>query len=218
MPAARTELPENRGGCVVSSLLIRKQKKKADENPPFRGAGDENRTHNHSLGSCCFATKLHLRIGDENLPFPRCRFVRGKTTAARACLRLAPNSQPQLACCFATKLHLRIGDENLPFSRCRFVRGKRWRQERACGPHRTHNHSLPVVLPLNYTCELVMRICLSRVAALFGEKRQRQERACGPHRTHNHSLLVVLPRNKVCKTRSFSACVPYYSTLRRKSK
>ena len=26
-----------------------------------------------------------------------------------------------------------------------------------------------VVLPLNYTCELVMRICLSRVAALFGE-------------------------------------------------
>ena len=24
------------------------------------GAGDENRTHNHSLGSCCFATKLHL--------------------------------------------------------------------------------------------------------------------------------------------------------------
>ena len=26
-----------------------------------------------------------------------------------------------------------------------------------------------VVLPQNYTCELVMRICLSRVAALFGE-------------------------------------------------
>ena len=28
---------------------------------PF-GAGDENRTHNHSLGSCCFATKLHLHV------------------------------------------------------------------------------------------------------------------------------------------------------------
>ena len=27
------------------------------------GANDGNRTHNHSLGSCCFTTKLHSRLG-----------------------------------------------------------------------------------------------------------------------------------------------------------
>ena len=38
------------------------RKKRPAQNASQIGAGDENRTHNHSLGSCCFATKLHLRL------------------------------------------------------------------------------------------------------------------------------------------------------------
>ncbi len=47
---------------VLSRYIFPKEK--GLQRSPFSfGAGDENRTHNHSLGSCCFATKLHLRLG-----------------------------------------------------------------------------------------------------------------------------------------------------------
>ena len=36
------------------------------------GAGDENRTHNHSLGSCCFATTLHLHVETNSTVYTPC--------------------------------------------------------------------------------------------------------------------------------------------------
>ena len=54
-----TALQSQKPNGVVLVTPIQKEKGYHCSPFPF-GAGDENRTHNHSLGSCCFATKLHL--------------------------------------------------------------------------------------------------------------------------------------------------------------